>query len=156
MATSRRKHHCECLCGACQRIAHGNYRGRAFFIAWALFGIACLTLLFSVLTETWSSKYKSSIEKSKVKQAIRKMQGSGIRGPGDINIDVDLLKSREAENEIAPGKDKSDMADTLLKAVKSFDEHAKYLYVFTLNVIAYRHANKRLVCMAATERCPRL
>ncbi|CAE6459001.1 hypothetical protein ACGC1H_002100 [Rhizoctonia solani] len=45
--------------------------GRAFFVGWALFGIAAMTILISVLTEAYSSRYKTIIHSSVLDRAIK-------------------------------------------------------------------------------------
>ena len=51
-------------------IGYGNvvptsFAGRAFFIVWALFGIAVMTILLSVLTESWSRNFRSAVSSDK-------------------------------------------------------------------------------------------
>ncbi|CUA67965.1 Outward-rectifier potassium channel TOK1 [Rhizoctonia solani] len=45
--------------------------GRAFFVGWALFGIAAMTILISVLTEAYSSRYKTIIQSSAIDRAVK-------------------------------------------------------------------------------------
>ncbi|CAE6474241.1 unnamed protein product [Rhizoctonia solani] len=45
--------------------------GRAFFVGWALFGIAAMTILISVLTEAYSSRYKTIIQSSAIERAVK-------------------------------------------------------------------------------------
>ncbi|KAG8687368.1 hypothetical protein FRC11_007353 [Ceratobasidium sp. 423] len=45
--------------------------GRAFFVGWALFGIAAMTILISVLTEAYSSRYKTIIHSSVLDRAVK-------------------------------------------------------------------------------------
>ncbi|GAA6036322.1 hypothetical protein JCM8097_001666 [Rhodosporidiobolus ruineniae] len=49
--------------------------GRAFFCCWALLGIANMAVLISILTESFSSRYKSTITSGRVKRAARRMYG---------------------------------------------------------------------------------
>ncbi|KAL7009352.1 Potassium channel [Cystobasidiomycetes sp. EMM_F5] len=98
--------------------------GRSFFVAWSLFGVANLTLLFSVLTESWSLKYKSSIEKSKVKRALKRFKVPGRSGsvfamPNDVAMPTEQPLTAQP---LAP----VDLVQRLADAAKGFDEHAKY------------------------------
>ncbi|CAE6447531.1 unnamed protein product [Rhizoctonia solani] len=45
--------------------------GRAFFVGWALFGIAAMTILISVLTEAYSSRYKTIVHSAVLDRAIK-------------------------------------------------------------------------------------
>lgn len=102
-------------------------------IAWSLFGIANLTLLFSVLTESWSLKYKSSIEKSKVRKALKlfhlpamghlKQSASAVAGP---RID-ETEQANDANGASTPIRKAADLPQQLIDAAKGFDEHAKFL-----------------------------
>ena len=105
-------------------------------IAWSLFGIANLTLLFSVLTESWSLKYKSSIEKSKVRKALKLFhlpttvllkQTSGA--VADTQFDeADAARNVNGVNGAStPAKKAADLPQQLIDAAKGFDEHAKFL-----------------------------
>ncbi|KAF8597619.1 hypothetical protein BDV93DRAFT_367439 [Ceratobasidium sp. AG-I] len=45
--------------------------GRAFFVGWALFGIAAMTILISVLSEAYSSRYQTIIHTSILDRAVK-------------------------------------------------------------------------------------
>ncbi|KAK4685486.1 hypothetical protein P7C73_g4663, partial [Tremellales sp. Uapishka_1] len=44
--------------------------GRAFFIIWAIFGVATVTLLIAVLTEAYANRYKSALVQKGAKRAM--------------------------------------------------------------------------------------
>ncbi|CAE6403148.1 unnamed protein product [Rhizoctonia solani] len=48
--------------------------GRVFFVGWALFGIGTMSIHISVLTEAYSSHYKTIIQSSVLDQAIKSCQ----------------------------------------------------------------------------------
>ncbi|KAG9097428.1 hypothetical protein FRC06_007569 [Ceratobasidium sp. 370] len=48
--------------------------GRAFFVGWALFGIAAMTILISVLTEAYSSRYKTVIHSGVLDRAVKSIR----------------------------------------------------------------------------------
>ncbi|KAL8286421.1 hypothetical protein RQP46_004438 [Phenoliferia psychrophenolica] len=89
--------------------------GRAFFVAWAILGIATMTLLLSVVTETWSSRYKSSITQSKVQRSMRRVRTRSEQS-GAITAMKSLLalEGVEDEDSIAP----KDLPGKLTEAVK--------------------------------------
>ncbi|KAH8927374.1 voltage-gated potassium channel [Atractiella rhizophila] len=55
--------------------------GRAFFIAWAIFGISTLTILFSVCAEAWSARFKHSLRSASMRRAFHKFQSSRPDSP---------------------------------------------------------------------------
>ncbi|QRW10440.1 ion channel protein [Ceratobasidium sp. AG-Ba] len=48
--------------------------GRAFFVGWALFGIAAMTILISVLTEAYSSRYQTVIHSGVLDRAVKSIR----------------------------------------------------------------------------------
>ncbi|KAJ7596570.1 hypothetical protein C8J56DRAFT_290790 [Mycena floridula] len=46
--------------------------GRAFFVAWALFGVATMTILISVLAEAYSSRYKHFFHSNVFDRAVKR------------------------------------------------------------------------------------
>ncbi|KAG8794038.1 hypothetical protein FRC12_000750 [Ceratobasidium sp. 428] len=60
--------------------------GRAFFVGWALFGIAAMTILISVLTEAYSSRYKTVIHSGVLDRAVKSIRAqrrARAHGPTD-------------------------------------------------------------------------
>ncbi|GAA5968664.1 hypothetical protein JCM11641_007717 [Rhodosporidiobolus odoratus] len=64
--------------------------GRAFFVCWALLGIANMTLLISVLTESFSSRYQSTISTGRVKRAFRRAPALGGGTSGNSALAANL------------------------------------------------------------------
>ncbi|GAA94061.1 hypothetical protein E5Q_00708 [Mixia osmundae IAM 14324] len=83
--------------------------GRAFFICWALLGIANLTLLFSILTESWGSVFQATVQNSGT---------SKIRRLGEN--EVHDTEEEDAHDDI------DDLPDKITHAAKEFHEHANY------------------------------
>ncbi|KAM0754917.1 voltage-gated potassium channel [Meredithblackwellia eburnea MCA 4105] len=97
--------------------------GRAFFVAWSMLGIATMTLLLSVVTETWSSRYKSTITQSKVQRTIRRVRSRSV--VGDASTAMSQLLAIEGygdEDTIDP----KDLPKKLTDAVRGFHDHARY------------------------------
>ncbi|KAJ7590585.1 hypothetical protein C8J56DRAFT_537402 [Mycena floridula] len=60
-------------------IGFGDYSpkspaGRSFFIAWAVFGVATMTILISVLSEAYSSRYKHFFHSNVFDRAVKRYQ----------------------------------------------------------------------------------
>ncbi|KAI0056615.1 voltage-gated potassium channel [Artomyces pyxidatus] len=51
--------------------------GRAIFIFWALFGVGAMTTLIAVISDTFSSKYKSATHSKRFDTAVRKYREGG-------------------------------------------------------------------------------
>ncbi|GAA5836717.1 hypothetical protein JCM9279_007635 [Rhodotorula babjevae] len=106
--------------------------GRAFFVAWSVFGIASMTLLLSVLTESWSARYKSSLTDGRFKKAYRRVKGQkGARdGESAQQISSRLLAGEEYEPLSREGEGPpatvDDLPDKIVKALKGFHSHARY------------------------------
>ncbi|ORY73112.1 hypothetical protein BCR35DRAFT_307383 [Leucosporidium creatinivorum] len=96
--------------------------GRAFFIAWALFGIANMTLTLSVVTETWSSRYKSSIIDGKTRRRMRRVSRRGAESGESNLLRLLALEGFKHEDE----REAKDLPTKLMDAVKGFHEHARY------------------------------
>ncbi|CAE6511960.1 unnamed protein product [Rhizoctonia solani] len=67
--------------------------GRAFFVGWALFGIGAMTILISVLTEAYSSRYKTIIQSSVLDQAVksRRQRPHSHSHPAPSQADLNAL-----------------------------------------------------------------
>jgi len=56
-------------------IGYGNFSptspaGRAIFVVWALMGVATMTILIAVISEAYTSRYNSALQKSAYRKAI--------------------------------------------------------------------------------------
>ncbi|GAA5899619.1 hypothetical protein JCM8208_000606 [Rhodotorula glutinis] len=106
--------------------------GRAFFVAWSICGIASMTLLLSVLTESWSARYKSSLTDGRFKKAYRRVQGKkdGRDGESARQISADLLAKDGYEpldrDGDGPPTTVDDLPDKIVKVLKGFHSHARY------------------------------
>ncbi|GAA5907431.1 hypothetical protein JCM6882_003860 [Rhodosporidiobolus microsporus] len=119
--------------------------GRSFFVAWALFGIFNMTLLISVLTESFSSRYKSTISSGRVKKALRRVKPSAKR---QAIIDNELLATEgyhplhgRVGDAVPQGEGKKrrggssgkatpippeELPEKIVETIKGFHEHARY------------------------------
>ncbi|GEM10803.1 potassium channel subfamily K, other eukaryote [Rhodotorula toruloides] len=103
--------------------------GRAFFVAWALLGVANMTLLLSVLTESWSSRYKSSIDDGRLKKTMRRLDLRKKPDAAGNNIDnassVSLLAS---EGYTVPSQPipPHELPEKIVETIKGFHKHARY------------------------------
>ncbi|KAI5476225.1 hypothetical protein MNV49_007987 [Pseudohyphozyma bogoriensis] len=107
-------------------IGYGDYSpkssaGRAFFVAWAIFGIATMTLLLSVVTETWSSRYRSTITDSKVKRTIRRARTANEGGNARMQALL-ALEGYKDEDTISV----ENLPTKIVEATRGFHEHARY------------------------------
>ncbi|KAL7421159.1 Potassium channel [Cryptotrichosporon argae] len=66
--------------------------GRAFFIIWAIFGVATVTLLIAVLTEAYANRYKSALVQKKTRRAITAVRE--MRGHDALPTDQTATESR--------------------------------------------------------------
>lgn len=80
----------------------------------------------TVLTESWSSRYKSSIIESKVKRTLRRA-GHKAHEPGSNQAARQLLalEGFDEEEDIDP----KDLPGKLVATLKSFHEHARFFMV---------------------------
>ncbi|GAA5824748.1 hypothetical protein JCM11251_005326 [Rhodosporidiobolus azoricus] len=119
--------------------------GRAFFCCWAILGIFNMTLLISVLTESFSSRYKSTISSGRVKKALRRVKPTAKR---QQIIDNELLatagyhpvqgqrggeaaqasrrKDDDRKSEKASPISPQELPGRIVETVKGFHEHARY------------------------------
>ncbi|GAA6046700.1 hypothetical protein JCM3770_003123 [Rhodotorula araucariae] len=108
--------------------------GRAFFVAWSILGIASMTLLLSVLTESWSARYKSSITDGRFKKALRRVQGSRSGGADCAVTSREVRDRLFARDGYAPLNDDGDgppataeeLPEKIVQAIKGFHAHARY------------------------------
>lgn len=109
-----------------------NRAGRAFFIPWSIVGIGNMTLLFSVLSEGWSSRYKSNLQAGRVRRLVRQRMLFLKQAPKKTAISeksdalARLLDSEGfksvAEEPVPPAELPKKVADT----VRGFHAHARY------------------------------
>ncbi|BGP65411.1 Potassium channel [Rhodotorula toruloides] len=102
--------------------------GRAFFVAWALLGVANMTLLLSVLTESWSSRYKSSIDDGRLKKTMRRLdlrKKPDASGSNPNSSSVSLLAS---EGYTVPSQPipPHELPEKIVETIKGFHKHARY------------------------------
>lgn len=114
--------------------------GRAFFIAWALFGIGVMTILLSVLKEVWSTRYKTSMSQSKMRQTMNRYtvangKHNRIIMPRNRHSPHPGLTQEQRNDALTPmftsaltvePVEASDLGKKLTEAARSFTEHAKY------------------------------
>ncbi|SCZ97568.1 BZ3500_MvSof-1268-A1-R1_Chr4-3g07254 [Microbotryum saponariae] len=107
-------------------IGYGDYSpqsnaGRAFFIAWALFGIANMTLTLSVVTESWSSRYKSTIIDGKRRRVLGRLRSMNTSADTSA-LRLLALDGFHHEDEI----EAKDLPTKLMDAIRGFQDHARY------------------------------
>ncbi|KAF8729123.1 potassium channel, partial [Rhizoctonia solani] len=80
--------------------------GRAFFVGWALFGIAAMTILISVLTEAYSSRYKTIVHSSVLDRAVKSRRqrtlshSHATSSPSDMNaLAIEIVNNARAMRE---------------------------------------------------------
>ncbi|SCV69367.1 BQ2448_2387 [Microbotryum intermedium] len=95
--------------------------GRAFFIAWALFGIANMTLTLSVVTEAWSSRYKTSIIDGKRRRVLGRLRNKNTSADTSA-LRLLALDGFHHEDEI----EAKDLPTKLMEAIRGFQDHARY------------------------------
>lgn len=112
--------------------------GRAFFVVWALLGIANMTLLLSVLTDAWQARYKSSIKKGRFKRVIRRINRKKSESPTaparQEGSGVTQLLAEEGYVPLGAEGDGTPLApeelpDKLVQTVRGFHAHARYFMV---------------------------
>ncbi|KAG9032509.1 hypothetical protein FRB95_001416 [Tulasnella sp. JGI-2019a] len=74
--------------------------GRAIFVVWALMGVAAMTILISVLSEAYSSRYQSALKNGTFSRAIRSFEDKQQQ-----------QRRLEVENLLRQAKDEQDRAD---------------------------------------------
>ncbi|KAG8954859.1 hypothetical protein FRC04_010342 [Tulasnella sp. 424] len=112
--------------------------GRAVFVVWALMGVAAMTILIAVLSEAYSSQYKSALQKGSFHKAIKSFEGKEAqRGKSPDNEKSPResihLAHEEAKHEIEleNAQSPSDLAQKIL------DSTRRQLDVIPLNVITH-------------------
>ncbi|CCO33326.1 Outward-rectifier potassium channel TOK1 AltName: Full=Two-domain outward rectifier K(+) channel YORK [Rhizoctonia solani AG-1 IB] len=80
--------------------------GRAFFVGWALFGIAAMTILISVLTEAYSSRYKTIVHSTVLDRAVKSRRQRTLShshpasSPSDMNaLAIEVINNARAMRE---------------------------------------------------------
>ncbi|BGP42936.1 Potassium channel [Rhodotorula kratochvilovae] len=108
--------------------------GRAFFVAWSILGIASMTLLLSVITESWSARYKSSITDGRFKKALRRVRATSSGSGDDAPTSREVSERLFARDGYAPLSGEGDgppataeeLPEKIVQALKGFHAHAKY------------------------------
>ncbi|KAJ1302364.1 hypothetical protein OPQ81_001178 [Rhizoctonia solani] len=130
--------------------------GRAFFVGWALFGIAAMTILISVLTEAYSSRYKTIIHSSVLERAVqsRRQRPHSDAHPSSSQSDVNALaieivsNARAIREHMAWGEN---MDERVKKDFMSNDEARKAVFVMSFERMLHN-----LACVAEeVVRVPR-
>lgn len=112
--------------------------GRAVFVVWALMGVAAMTILIAVLSEAYSSQYKSALQKGSFHKAIKSFEGKEAqRGKSSDNEKSPRgsihLAHEEAQHEI----DLENAQSPSELAQKILDSTRRQLDVIPLNVITH-------------------
>ncbi|KAG8854211.1 hypothetical protein FRB96_007767 [Tulasnella sp. 330] len=68
--------------------------GRAIFVVWALMGVAAMTILISVLSEAYGSRYQSALKNGSFAKAIKSFEGKQQR-----RLEVEHLENHEKEEQ---------------------------------------------------------
>ncbi|KAG9048489.1 hypothetical protein FS837_012745 [Tulasnella sp. UAMH 9824] len=123
--------------------------GRAVFVAWALMGVAAMTILIAVISEAYSSRYKSALQKGSFHKAITSFEGkeeARMKRSNDNEKSprrsIDLAhEESEYDAELEDAKCPSDLAQKILDSTrrhldpiplnvithaKSFNDHVRY------------------------------
>ncbi|KAG8956917.1 hypothetical protein FRC00_004746 [Tulasnella sp. 408] len=113
--------------------------GRAVFVVWALMGVAAMTILIAVLSEAYSSRYKSALQKGSFHKAMKSFEGkeeARRKKPSDHEKSprgsIDLAHDEaEHDAELENAKCPSDLAQKIL------DSTRRHLDPIPLNVITH-------------------
>ncbi|GAA5932762.1 hypothetical protein JCM10213_006324 [Rhodosporidiobolus nylandii] len=121
--------------------------GRAFFVCWSLLGIANMTLLISVLTESFSSRYKSTISEGRFRRTLKRVTpvfgggGGGSNGTGgelaarsgNSGTAAELLASEGFEpmyggvhGTNGGPLDPNELPQKVVETLKGFHSHARF------------------------------
>ncbi|KAI0000703.1 hypothetical protein BJV74DRAFT_882769 [Russula compacta] len=68
--------------------------GRAIFIFWALFGVGAMTILIAVVTDAFSSKYRSVTQDKKFDRAVRRYRQGQEKAAGKKAGEIGVLRNR--------------------------------------------------------------
>ncbi|KAK4046230.1 Potassium channel [Microbotryomycetes sp. JL201] len=109
-------------------IGYGDYSpksagGRAFFIAWSLLSVSVMTLLLSVVTETWSSRYRSTIADGSNRKLLKR--GKQARSQ-TADAAIAKLLATEGYSAQAERINAKDLPGKLIDALKGFHDHARF------------------------------
>lgn len=151
-------------------IGYGDYHpqtqiGRAFFVAWSILGsffnivyfrillmyvyvslgIATMTLLLSVITESWSYKYKSSMDDAKAIRTIRRATNKVSTLPSSLNnsrTPTQVGTKNESRQLLAiegytleDNSEVESFGEKIVGAIKGFSSHASYFMVSTKSIL---------------------
>jgi len=106
-------------------VGYGDYSpqtpaGRSIFVAWALLGVAAMTILISILAEAYSSQFKTMIRTESPSDDVNSTHGSGtprqIRFPDrmvNAGTKGELLSPRPASAILSPTSGQRDWEPSL-------------------------------------------
>lgn len=92
-------------------------------------GIATMTLVLSVVTESWAVHYRSTIEDAQIKKEFERSQDTGIDP-------LDLISGSAGDGSSEVSDSAETLGEKLRDAAKGFHEHAKYFLVSLLPFLA--------------------
>ncbi|KAF7291980.1 Tandem pore domain k+ channel [Mycena indigotica] len=127
-------------------IGYGDYTpltpaGRSVFVAWALLGVATMTILISVIAEGFSSKYHSVMHTGVFDRAVKRYRErakviaeKGRKGrthPGSGQTPPPLNHHRSREDQLRDAHDRTQtqleaLPHKILADAKTFHEHLSY------------------------------
>ncbi|KAF8522657.1 hypothetical protein JB92DRAFT_3094201 [Gautieria morchelliformis] len=108
--------------------------GRSVFVVWALLGVGAMTILVSVLSEAYSSRYKNVLSKGSFERAVRNFRERRAASPPP-NATRSRLNSQTPSREVSPERtytreqakrDLEALPTELLNHAKTFHEHIYY------------------------------
>lgn len=131
--------------------------GRAFFIPWSIVGIGNMTLLFSVLSEAWSSRYKSSLQTGRMRRLVRRRMlflKEGVKPHSEKQTNRDtlarLLGTEGYQSVAREPVPPEELPGKIVETIRSFHAHARYFMVSRETVMP--HAFLALMTRHQTAR----
>ncbi|KAG8923316.1 hypothetical protein FRC02_011223 [Tulasnella sp. 418] len=113
--------------------------GRAIFVVWALLGVAAMTTLISVLSEAYSTRYKSATRTDSFKRVIE-----SFRRRTDASPEADRRRDRQEGTRVTENvlpKTLSEKSGLHQEQTQKLSERAKvHLKEVLLDVIKHAHA----------------
>ncbi|KZS97353.1 voltage-gated potassium channel [Sistotremastrum niveocremeum HHB9708] len=104
--------------------------GRSIFIVWALLGVGTMTILISILSEAYSSKYHSAMGNTRFESAVKKFRQrdqlprlDSMRSSSAINASTPTLKHYEPKD---PKDALEHIPHQVLNSVRTFHDHVHY------------------------------
>ncbi|KAF8581278.1 voltage-gated potassium channel [Ramaria rubella] len=108
--------------------------GRSVFVVWALMGVGAMTILISVLSEAYSSRYKNVLSKGSFERAVKNFRERRSTSPPP-HITRSRLRSRSQSRDASPERpytrenakrELEALPSKLLNHAKTFHEHIHY------------------------------